>query len=675
MKILYGGDYNPEQWPEEIWKEDMRLLKLAHIDIVTLNVFNWASLQPDENTYDFSKLDKIMKMIRENGLKVCMATSTGAHPAWLARKYPDVLRTGNNGIRRKFGRRHNSCPNSPSYRKYAYALVEKLAQRYAEYDNIVAWHVSNEYGGVCYCENCEREFRRWLQKKYGTIEELNRVWNLSFWSHNMYDWEDVVVPNLLSEEFEDDGIRSAFPGISLDYARFNSDSMLACFQMEKEILKRYTPEIPVTTNLMGTYKILDYQKWAGSMDFVSWDNYPSCEEEPADIAMRHDLMRGLKQGQPFALMEQTPGVSNWQAFCKLKRPGVMRLWSYEAVAHGSDTVMFFQMRRSIGACEKYHSAVIDHVGNEHTRVFREVAGLGEELEKNVRDLTLGGRTKSEIAIVFDWDNWWAAEYSAGPSRLINYCQEVKQYYKALFSQNYSIDMISVEDDLSAYKLVIAPLLYMCKDGYDEKIREYVKKGGTFVTTYFSGYVEEHDLVVTGGYPGRLKDILGIWVEESDALPETEANSFLYKGREYPARILCDLMHLQGARALAFYESDFYRGMPVLTKHSFGKGNAWYVGTRSDEAFYRRFLQDICKGLNILPAAEAPEGVEAAIRENANGSFLFLMNHNLHTAEIPVSRPGIDILTGKVYVSGDTLVLSGAGVAILQRDCRNKEGGK
>lgn len=669
-KILYGGDYNPEQWPEEIWEEDMRLFKLAHIDIVTLNVFSWAMLQPDEDTYDFSKLDKIMELVKENGLKVCMATSTAAHPAWMARKYPDILRTGTNGIRRKFGRRHNSCPNSPTYHKYASALTEKLARRYAEYDNIVAWHISNEYGGACYCENCEKAFRKWLKDKYGTIEELNRVWNLAFWSHTMYDWEDVVAPSLLSEEFESDGMRTTFQGISLDYARFNSDSMLSCFNMEKEILNKYTPDIPVTTNFMGMFKTLDYQKWSHNLDFISWDNYPSCDEEPADIAMRHDLMRGLKQGKPFALMEQTPGVSNWQVVCKLKRPGIMRLWSYQAVAHGADTVMFFQMRRSVGACEKYHSAVIDHVGNENTRVFREVAALGEELENSIGNLTLGGRTPSKIAIVFDWDNWWAAEYSAGPSRLIHYSQEIKQYYKALFSQNYSVDFVSVEDDLSAYRLVIAPLLYMCKERYDEKIREFVKHGGTFVTTYFSGYVEDHDLVVLGGYPGKLKDICGVWVEESDALPETESNSFIYKGQPYPAKIVCDLMHTEGAEMLACYESDFYRGMPVLTRNTYGKGMAYYVGTRSDEAFYETFLRELCEEQEIRPVANAPAGVEVTVRENENGKFLFLLNHNQEAVTMPVEKAGVDILTGKQYEAGGQLKLSGAGTAIIRRQTAN-----
>ena len=664
QKILYGGDYNPEQWPEEIWEEDMRLFALAHIDVVTLNVFSWAALQPDENTYDFDKLDRIFSLVQKNGLKVCLATSTAAHPAWMARKYPDILRTEHNGMRRKFGSRHNSCPNSSTYRKYAAALAKRLAERYGSYDCIVGWHVSNEFGGACYCDNCERAFRLWLKEKYGTIGELNRVWNTAFWGHTLYDWDDVVVPDLRTEEFMMERVRTTFQGISLDYMRFQSDSMLACYCMERDIIKQYTPDIPVTTNLMGMYKPLDYQKWAREMDFVSWDNYPSYDDTHTRTAMRHDLMRGLKQGKPFALMEQTPSVSNWHTYCKLKRPGVMRLWSYQAVAHGADTVMFFQMRRSIGACEKYHGAVIDHVGNENTRVFREISALGAELTA-LGSQTLGARTDSEVAIVFDWNNWWAAEYSAGPSTLIGYPDEVSQYYRALSEANISVDLVGVEDDLSGYRLVIAPLLYMCKDGFDEKIRRFVSDGGTFLTTYFSGYVEDHDLVVTGGYPGRLRDILGIWVEESDALPPEEANSFLYNGQRYPATLLCDLLHLEGAKSLASYESDFYEGMPVLTKNEFGKGAAYYIATRSDAEFYRSFLSELCASLSIAPVHGSPDGVEVCLRKKDGIGFLFLLNHNDAASSVRMEVSGTELLTQKEVSCGDTLVLAAKDVAIIR----------
>ena len=661
-KMLYGGDYNPEQWDEAVWEEDMRMFRLAGIDCVTLNVFSWAALQSDEVTYHFERLDKIMELVRKNNLKVVMATSTAAHPAWMAKKYPEVLRTEFNGMKRKFGSRHNSCPNSPVYQKYSVALARKLAERYGTYDNIVTWHISNEYGGECYCENCEKAFRVWLKEKYGSIEALNKAWNTSFWGHTFYDWDEIVVPNLQSEHFAQD--RTTFQGISLDYRRFNSDSILHNYLGEYEAVKAVTPHIPVTTNLMGFYKALDYQKWAGYMDVVSWDNYPDPTDPPALVAMRHDLMRGLKQGAPFMLMEQTPSVTNWQSYNLLKRPGDMRLISYQAVAHGADTVMFFQMRRSIGACEKFHGAVIDHVGTENTRVFREVSQLGEEL-KQLGDTTLDSRTPSKVAMLVDWDNWWALEYSAGPSCDLKYMDELANYYTALYDNNISVDIISAQDPLDDYKVVIAPVMYMTKPGADEKIRKFVSEGGTFVTTFLSGLVDEHDLVITGGYPGKLRDILGIWVEETDALPSYMKNSFSWNGKDYDCGLICDIMHMENAQALACYDKDFYEGTPVLSKNEFGKGHAYYVATRAGQDFYADFLKKVLEEQGVEPVFKPCKGVEITLRRKEETNFLFFLNHNPQETVLIAEKPGTDLLTGKEYRPGDEIVLQTKGVVLFQ----------
>ena len=661
-KIVYGGDYNPEQWPEEIWADDMRLLKEANIDIVTLNVFSWAALQPSEETYDFSKLDKIMEMVRDNGLQVCLATSTGAHPAWMAKKYPDILRTEFNGLKRKFGGRHNSCPNSPTYEKYSVRLAQKIAERYRDYNNIVAWHISNEFGGECYCENCEKAFRVWLKKKYQTIENVNRAWNTAFWGHTFYDWDEIVLPNLLSEHFEQD--RSQFQGITVNYKRFNSESILECYKREYDALKAITPDIPITTNLMGFYKPLDYKMWAKYMDVVSWDNYPSNEDSPAQIAMSHDLMRGINGGEPFLLMEQTPSVTNWLPYNALKRPGVMRLWSYQAVAHGSDSVMFFQMRRTVGACEKLHGAVIDHVGTNETRVFREVKALGAEL-KELGEQTLGAVTDAKAAIYFDWDNWWAIECSAGPNCDLKYKDEIYNYYQALYKLNIPVDIVGPEDDLGKYQLLIAPILYMTKTGYDEKIRTFVKNGGTFVTTFFSGIADEHDLIVTGGYPGKLRDIMGIWVEESDALPSGAENHFTYRGKAYPAKLLCDLSHLEGAEALSVYEEDFYAQMPAITKNQFGDGRAYYVATRSNEEFYQTLMADICEECGMESLLAPQENLEVTMRRNENGRFLFLLNHADREQETVMTEAGCGLLEKQEYAAGDVVSVPAKGVQIIR----------
>lgn len=663
-EVLFGGDYNPEQWDYDTWLEDMRLLKLANINILTINVFSWATLQPSENEYNFEKLDKILKMVKENGFKVCLATSTGAHPAWMAKKYPEVTRTEYNGAKRKFGGRHNSCPNSEIYRKYSERLAHELSARYKDYENIVGWHISNEYGGECYCENCEKAFRVWLKDKYKTIDELNRAWNTAFWGHIFYEWDEVVLPNQLSEEF---GFgRSNFQGISLDYKRFNNESILDCYKLEYDAIRNNDKINKITTNFMLMFKPLDYQKWSKYLDFVSWDSYPSIDNSPSFIAMNHGIFRGLKQGQPFILMEQTPSTQNWMEFNRIRRTEEMRLLSYQALAHGSDSVMYFQMRRSIGACEKMHGAVIDHVGNEHTRVFKGVQQLGQEL-KQLGDLFVGGTMKAKVAMVFDWDNWWAVETSSGPSSALKYPEEVEKYYTAFHKLNINANMISVDDDLTEYDLVVAPLLYMTKTGFDEKIRSFVKNGGTFLTSYFSGIVNENDLVITGGYPGKLRDILGIWVEEIDALFPDEKNSFNYNGKEYDATLLCDILHLENAKSLGNYNEDFYKGHPVVTENIFGNGLAYYVATRSTDDFYLDFIKNICDKLKIQPTLETDYDVEVTCRYKNNKEIMFILNHSKDKKIVKLNNVFENALTKEKYTNNFELEVKGQGIYVLERE--------
>ncbi|MCT1401958.1 beta-galactosidase [Paenibacillus sp. p3-SID867] len=667
-KMWYGGDYNPEQWDAEAWKEDDRMFKLAGIDVATVNVFSWALSQPNEDTYDFVWLDETIERLYRNGVYICLATSTGAHPAWMARKYPDVLRVDYEGRKRKFGGRHNSCPNSPTYRKYAKAMAGKLADRYKDHPAVLIWHVSNEYGGYCYCDNCAAAFRTWLEQRYGTLDAVNKAWNTRFWGHTFYDWDDIVVPNALSEEWS--GNRTNFQGISLDYRRFQSDSLLDCYKLERDELKRITPDIPVTTNLMGFYPELDYFKWAKEMDVVSWDNYPSLDTPYSYTAMAHALMRGLKGGQPFMLMEQTPSVQNWQPYNSAKRPGVMRLWSYQAVAHGADTVMFFQLRRSIGACEKYHGAVIEHVGHEHTRVFRECAELGKELQQ-LGDRILDARSDAKVAIIYDWENRWGIDLSSGPTVALNYVNEVHKYYDALHQLHIQTDMISVDEDFRKYDVVIAPVMYMAKQGFAEHVEAFVSQGGTFVTTFFSGIVNENDLVTLGGYPGELRKVMGVWAEEIDALLPGQQNQMVLRGRKgqlegtYDCGILCDVIHAEGAEVVAEYGSDYYQGMPSLTVNSFGQGKAWYVATSPEPKFLKDLMQTICNDHGIEPVLKAPEGVEVTKRVKEGVEFTFVLNHMPESKLVPLAgETYVDLLTGEEH--RDSCEVPARGVMILEK---------
>ncbi|GAB6927281.1 beta-galactosidase [Paenibacillus sp. JCM 10914] len=666
-KMWYGGDYNPEQWEADVWQEDDRMFKLAGIDVATVNVFSWALNQPNEDSYDFAWLDETIDRLYKNGVYVCLATSTGAHPAWMARKYPDVLRVDYEGRKRRFGGRHNSCPNSPTYRTYSTRIARKLAERYQAHPAVLIWHVSNEYGGYCYCDNCASAFRTWLQQRYSTLEAVNQAWNTRFWGHTFYDWEDIVVPNALSEEWS--GNRTNFQGISLDYRRFQSDSLLDCYKLERDELKKITPDIPITTNLMGFYPELDYFKWAKEMDVVSWDNYPSLDTPYSHTAMTHALMRGLKGGQPFMLMEQTPSVQNWQPYNSAKRPGVMRLWSYQAVAHGADTVMFFQLRRSMGACEKYHGAVIEHVGHEHTRVFRECAELGKELQQ-LGDKLLDARSDARVAIIYDWENRWGIELSSGPSIALNYVNEVHKYYDALHQLHIQTDMVSVEDDLSQYDVVVAPVMYMSKQGFAERVEGFVSQGGTFLTTFFSGIVNENDLVTLGGYPGELRKVLGIWAEEIDALLPGTQNQMVIRGRQgrlegdYDCGILCDVIHAEGAEVVAEYGSDYYQGTPSLTVNTFGQGKAWYVASSPEPKFLKDLMQTICEAHGIESVLDAPVGVEVTRRVKSGTAYTFVLNHTANPQEVSLGESVyVDLLTGKE--ERERCIIPGRGVMILE----------
>ncbi len=672
-RILYGGDYNPEQWSDEVRAKDMELLPAAGVNVVTLNVFNWAMLQPSEEEYDFSDLDRTVREVTAKGMQICMATSTAAMPAWMARKYPDILRTEFNGARRKFGGRHNCCPSSPTYQKYSVRLAAKLAEHYKDQHNIVAWHVSNEYGQICYCDNCAKAFRVWLRKKYGTIEALNNSWNTHFWGHTFYDFDEIEVPSLLTEHFEQN--RSMFPCITLDYYRFYSDAMLANYKSESDAIKEIIPDAKVTTNLMGFFKDLDYGKWAKEMDFVSWDNYPNADDPFFLSGLRHDLMRGLKPGMSFALMEQTPSVSNWHEYATLKRPGQMRLMSYQAVAHGADTVMFFQMRQSRAECEKLHSGIISHVGTEDTRIYRECRELGLELEKLGNQL-LGSTTPSKVALLFDWENWWAIEMTAGLNLQLKYLDELYAYYRALAAYGVSADVVGFDAPLNSYDLVIAPTMYMVKPGVADRLATYTEAGGTLVLSIYSGLADENDNVTTAGYPGELRSLAGIWIEEFDSLPPEEKNHFTWQGKEYEASLMFGLSHLEGAKALATYKEDFYAGMPALTEHYFGEGKCYYVGTRSNEEFYNDFLERICKDLEILSsdAALLPEGLEYCERGKNGKTYSFYLNHRgelAHRGEelrvkIAQGQGGTSLFSGEDYTAGEELTLPPYGVEILVR---------
>ncbi len=621
--IIHGGDYNPDQWinTPEIWDEDMRLMNLAHVNSATVSIFSWSMLEPEEGVYNFEWLDKLLDKLHENGKDVILATPSGARPAWLAQKYPEVLRVEETGIRNEYGVRHNHCLTSPVYREKVRNINTLLAQRYKDHPAVKMWHISNEYCGECHCELCQEAFREWLKKEYhNSLEELNYKWWNGFWSHQITDWSQINSPKFRGENH--------VSAMKLAWNRFVSESHISFFENEIAPLREITPDIPITTNFMKLYDGIDYQKFAKHLDLVSWDNYPAWdkgynETEACDTAFVHDAFRTMGGGKPFFMMESTPSLVNWHNVNKLPRPGRQELSSIQAVAHGADSVQYFQWRKSRGGHEKYHGAVVDHCGHENTRVFKEVSHLGSVLEKlsNV----VGEKCNSKVAVIADWENSWAVKHFCGFNNdHRDYFKECIKWYAPFYKKGISVDVISMEDDYSKYDIVIAPFLYMLKDGTIDRIESYVKNGGNFVTTYLCGFVDEDDFCYLGGFPGgKLKDVFGVWCEETDSLPEGMKNSVAYNGKEYDVVKICDLIHAKGAEVHGTYQKDFYKDYPAVTKNTYGKGNAYYVAFRNDDNFTDDFCYDLINIYGIKADTEIKADNGVTIRKR--GNTIFVMN--------------------------------------------------
>jgi beta-galactosidase len=498
---------------------------------------------------------------------------------------------------------------------------------------------------------CRAAFRTWVKRKYGTLDALNHAWWTGFWSHTVTDWEQIDPPSPIGE--------TSVHGLNLDWKRFVTDQTTDFMRVEIAPLRQFTPAVPITTNMMGTFPGLNYWRMAPYLDVISWDSYPMWHKGDdvalaSDIAFVHDINRCLKGGKPFMLMESVPSATNWVPAAKVKRPGMHALSSLQAVAHGSDTVQYFQYRKSRGSAEKFHGAVVDHVGHEGTRVFNDVADLGRKLER--LDPVVGTTVRPDVAIIYDWENNWAMTDAQGPRRGDKgYLDDCKRHHRAFWKRGIPVDVIDMEQDFGGYKLLIAPMLYMVRPGVAERIEAFVKAGGTFVATYLSGIVDENDLCFLGGWPGPLRETLGIWAEEIDALYEGDANAVLPASGnglglsgEYVAREFCDLIHADTATVLATYGSDFYAGRPALTVNELGKGRAYYIASRNDERFLDDFYGALGGQLSLLRALDAdlPSGVSAQLRTDGERRFVFLMNFNPTPATVDLRAiSGTDLLTG------------------------------
>ncbi len=629
-RILHGGDYNPDQWlrTPEVIDEDFRLMKLAGCNAFSIGIFSWTSYEPEEGTYRFDWLDRVMAAMADAGHKVILATPSGSRPAWMSKKYPEIRRVQKDGLREVLKDRHNHCWTSPVYREKVKRINEQLALRYRGHAALGMWHISNEYAGECYCEGCLKKFCAWLEARYGTLDQLNHAWWAGFWSHTFTAWDEI------------DPRDWSLDGLQLDWLRFGTQQVIDFYEWEAEPLRRLTPGVPCTTNFMGLYPTLDYARLAEHVDVVADDQYPAFDERGTDsiekalgVAFKDDLYRCFKPDRPFMLLESCPDAPQWKVPMRLKPERVHRTEMLQALGHGAEGTCYFQWRKGRGGVEKHHGAVVDHAGHENTRVFRSVAALGKSYAKLAE--IIGSVAVSEVALIHDWEVRWGFEKSGGMlSRDDAYVRVCIDHYRPFWELGVGVDVLASEREFSSYRLVVAPQLHLLKPGVAARLREFVERGGVLVTTYYTGFVGPSNLCFTGGMPGDgLMDVLGVWNEETDCLPEGMTQTLLRApsctlplADRYSTGDVCALVEAREADVLATYGEGFYAGTPALTVRKLGTGRAYYQAARMGRGFMRDFYRGLLSDIGIVPALpDVPPGVSVQRRRSDGREYFFLQN--------------------------------------------------
>ncbi|MFD1658074.1 beta-galactosidase [Streptomyces caeni] len=637
--IAYGGDYNPEQWPEEIWAEDMRLMREAGVTMVSVGIFSWALLEPTEGVYDFSRLDRVLDLLHAGGIAADLATPTAAPPAWFFRAHPEALPADPGGRTLSYGSRQTFCPSSPAYRAAALRIAGRLAERYADHPAVVMWHVHNEYGchnAACYCDTSAASFRRWLRTRYaGDLAALNHAWGTAFWSQWYHDWDEILPPRATG----------AVPNPShrLDWRRFCSDELLALYTAERDVLRAAAPGIPATTNfmVMPDFDALDYWRWAPEPDVVSNDHYLiSTDPEPEiDIALSGDLTRSLAGG-PWLLMEHSTGAVNWQPVNRAKRPGELRRNALAHVARGADGIAFFQWRASRAGAEQWHSAMVPHAG-EDSRIWRDVVRLGADLKALAE--VRGSTGTAETAIVWDWNARWALELPSQPSAGLRFKDLVRAWYEPLWREGVAVDFVRPDADLSPFRLVLVPSLYLVGDEDAANLIGFAERGGTLAVGFHSGAVDGNCHVRLGGYPGAFREALGVRSDELFPLLPDETLALSGGGT---ARLWSERLRTEGAEAVTSYAEGPLKGVPAVTRHTHGDGTTWYLATQPDPATLGSLLRRIRTEAGVAPVRTAPDGVEVVRRRGPSADYLFVIDHAGRGAEVPVSQDAVELLTGK-----------------------------
>ena len=670
--FLHGGDYNPDQWLDQpgIIDRDFQLFQKAKINTVTLGVFSWSKLEPSEGHYDFSWLDDIFDRAEAQGTKVILATPSGARPRWLAATYPEVLRVNEQGQRNQFGERHNHCYTSPIYREKVQAINQKLAERYGHRKSLLMWHISNEYGGQCFCDLCQSAFRDWLKAKYQTLDKLNHAYWGNFWSHTYTDWQQIQAPSPLGDQ--------SVTGLNLDWRRFVTARTIDFFEAEIKPLRELTPNIPVTTNFMGgnppeshVFYDLNYQEFAKHVDIVSWDSYPNWSngyESTAHLAMKtalmNDTMRSLKHDN-YLIMESTPSQVNWHPYNRSKRPGMHEMGSLQQVAHGADSVMYFQLHQSRGASEMFHGAVITNNLSDQTRAFQDVTRVGDDLE-HLQAAHQTHHLPAKVAIVFDYDNMWALDDSRNyANKTKKYWRTIQEHYQYFWEHDIPVEIISPADDLTPYSLVIDPMHFLMTTNFAAKLRTYVQQGGHLVGTYITGIVDQNFLAYQGGWLPDLQATYGLSVQETDTLYPQQHNTLSAFGKTYQISDYSDVLTLNAAKPLGTYEQDFYAGTTAITKHQLGHGTAYYLGCRTATDFLNDFYSQLVTELGLtqsMPIKKSTSNVSIQVREDDVARYYFVINFSHQSTTVSLTTNLTDVFTKQVV--RDEQALSAYGVRVF-----------
>lgn len=671
-EFLHGGDYNPDQWLQRptVIDDDFEHFKQAHINTVTLGIFAWDKLEPEEGHYDFSWLDKIFDRAEANGMRVILSTPSGSRPRWLAEKYPEVLRVNEDGQRNHYGERHNHCYTSPVYREKVQAINRKLAERYGHRKSLVLWHVSNEYGGACYCDQCQAAFRDWVKAKYQTLDRLNQAYWGAFWSHDYTSWDQVEAPSARGD--------SNVMALNLDWHRFVTDRTIDFFENEIKPFRELTPNVPVTANFMGgnpseshVFTDLDYQEFAKHVDVVSWDSYPNWAngyESTAHLAMKtalmNDVMRSLRHA-PYLIMESTPSKVNWHPYNRAKRPGMHEMGSLQQVAHGANSVLYFQLHQSKGASEMFHGAVVTNRGGSHTRAFADVTRVGQDLTA-LRPALSAERVAAKVAIVFDYDNMWALDDArAYANETKKYWRTIQEHYQFFWEHDIPVEIVGTDADLTAYDLVIDPMHFLMTPAFAAKLQAYVEQGGHLVGTYITGVVDDNFLAYEGNGLAALERTYGLTVSETDTLYPQQHNAVKVNGQLYQVNDYCDVLDVTTAQPLGDYQKDFYVGTPAITKNQCGRGTAYYLGARTGVDFLADFYQQLTTRLQLrpsLPMTKANAHVSIQARADAHHQYYFVINFSHQPTTVHLTTALTNVFSGQT-VTGDQPI-AGYGVQVL-----------